>query len=473
MASTMCRNDLSMRLSWDDLSGAIPLIPSRKRLATIMMRAVLYAVAVLIVCADARAAGPGDFAYIAPLTGTGYDVPVCVALPQEIIARSRSVLGDLRLFDDAGTEVAYALSVQTGAVEELVSWDLVESTQSKGRQSFILKRGRQGSRARSVELLAENGPFRKEVEIFSSDDGDSWEYRARGIIVDLRPLVNVFDTTLEIPAGTAASYLMVKMKDARTGGEDPCLGMFFRQLGIDRFQINVEPVALRGAFSRSDTPDRVVAVYDQALFTEPETYLDEEGNTIIDLQTVSLPVDEVAFSIADPYFFRHVELWVSPVSDPEACLLAGRGTICRIQAYDTEKTAIFFGQDTCSRVMIKVVNKNRTPLSIGQIALRWARRELCFIPEQGRSYTLYFGSAGVKAPGYTPGNRARIHPLEGDDYGVWHAGKVRDNEAYAPGGLMAKRFKTLFLIGFSLLVVYVLGCWIIRVRGRIPGSGPG
>ena len=282
--------------------------------------------------------------------------------------------------------------------------------------------------------------------------------------------MEVYDTTVELPE-TRAAYIRIEMTDSGKKDSDPYLWIFFEQIGIDRYQKNIKELKILSASSQISAEDPETPAYDQAVFTQPETYIDEEGSTLIDFGKVGLPIEEVSLRIADPYFFREVELWTSSAKDSSSFIFTGRGCIYGIEAYALRNTSLSFGQDKCTYVRLKVLDKGRTPLSINQVVLQWTRRDLYFIPLPGRQYTLYFGAKDVKVPKYDSQEMIRDHQQSLATYGSWQMRRAEKNEAYDPDRRMLEKFKLIFSLGFSLLVVYILGFWIIQFRNRLPKAG--
>jgi hypothetical protein len=422
---------------------------------------------VFLFIADSLLAGQKEFAYYAPLSGDGYNAFVRVAVPKEIIARTQASFNDIRIFNDLGEEIEYAIFAQHDIPSLYTKWSVVESREQDSEQFFILKRTGPAGLIRTLELLVERKPLLKEIEIFSSPDGSSWEFLGKGSIVDLRPYVDVYNAMIELP-GTTDPYLMVGVKNASKTYDDLLLSLYFRQIGIKKVYKDSGAISIKGGISPIVMGDRSDAVFNHALFTQPENYLDDDGNTIIDLGRVELFVEEVSLRIADPYFLRMVELWTSPGYDPAAYSYTGSGNIYRIEACDIFSSALFLEEKKCSNLRIKILNNGRAPLSISQVILEWAQRDLFFMPHSNRRYTLYFGAQDVPPPEYSIADMVPAQPLKRAGFNTWYIDRIEMNEAYSPDRLMMERFKMLFSIGFALLVVYILGFWIIQLRNRLP-----
>lgn len=412
-----------------------------------------------------------DFAYYALLNGNGYDAPVRATIPQEIIARTSPGFEDLRVYNDLGEEVERAVFPQHKNPPVFVTWEVVDSIVHDSTVSVVLKRTHQEGYVKDIELLPGKGMFRGKVRIFSSNDAVTWRYLAEGDIVDLRPRMDLYDTSVVIPE-TGDSHIKIEIRQFRAEKSDPYLDVFLEQRGIDRFNEGMGTIRVKGARSTIRTQDLQGPVYDQILFTTPETYLDDDGNTIIDLGKTGLPLDEVILEVIDPYFFREVQLWAISEKASGSFLLKGTGNIYSMDAYGITRTSLPFDEDKCTQVRLKVLNNGRAPLSISQVALRWIRRELYFMPERQRQYTVYFGSPHADAPEYGLTDILSRHPQKWSAYASWHTGRVEKNESYDPDRLMKKWYKAFFFMGFIILMAYLLGVWVIQIKSRVPRTGP-
>ncbi|HHO75646.1 MAG TPA: hypothetical protein ENN05_04370 [Deltaproteobacteria bacterium] len=426
---------------------------------------------VLSMFTSSSAAQMYDFAYHASLNGQGHGVPVRAAIPQDIIVWTSPGFEDLRVYNDLGEEVDRAVFPQYRIKPVFVSWEVIDSHVHDGTVSVVLKRKQFEGYVSDIEIIPEKGMFHNEVEIFSSNDTASWRYLASASIVDLRPRLDVYHTNVYIPE-TGDSYLRVDVRQFRAKPRDPYLDVFLEQSGFDRFSAGMGIIKVKGALSGISRQDMQRPVYDQILFTSPETCLDDEGNTIIDLGKTGLPIDKVSLKVTDPYFFREVQLWAISEKGSGSYVLEGGGNIYCMDAYGISRTSVPFEKDRCRYVRIKILNKGRPPLSISNVALRWIRRELYFIPEPHRQYAVYFRSRNAGNMQHRLEDIMSRDPEKWTTYASWKTGRIEKNESYDPDSHIKKWFKTVFSMGFIILMIYMLGFFIIQIKNRIPKTGP-
>jgi len=120
-------------------------------------------------------------------------------------------------------------------------------------------------------------------------------------------------------------------------------------------------------------------------------------------------------------------------------------------------------------VRLKIINKDNPPLTIENARIKWARRNLYFIPEKERSYTMYWGGLNIKRPDY---ELKKMISNQYDmllSYDEWKIGNIQKNSAYAPraDGLLTQRVQKYLFVGLVLLLVFGLGFWVFNLLKKI------
>jgi hypothetical protein len=223
--------------------------------------------------------------------------------------------------------------------------------------------------------------------------------------------------------------------------------------------------------------DRIVAqrapvapVYDRLSWPRPEATTDKDGNTVVRLGSVRLPIAELTLQVDNVYYHRQVELWSADADKEEAYHQLAGGVIYKIPGMPTAKNTLPIHQPQQSYVQVKILNADNPPLRIQQVDLAWVRQNLYFIPEAGRHYTLYYGGAQVHSPTYElryllPAEYANVQ-----HYTAVSAGELRQNPAYRPRLAQEARSafeKTLFTV-VILLCTCGMGFWLYRLMRRLP-----
>ena len=145
-------------------------------------------------------------AKIAPLTGEAPagGRPVRLLLPREIIAATSRRFADLRVFDDRGREIPYAIRGET--VERPVENRFPFRVTGFEPESQTLTLSRNpGADTPYDRLEVKTGArnFRKAVAVSGSDDQQNWRELCRDMIFDFSARVGLRKTYLELAFAVA------------------------------------------------------------------------------------------------------------------------------------------------------------------------------------------------------------------------------------------------------------------------------
>jgi hypothetical protein len=169
-------------------------------------------------------------------------------------------------------------------------------------------------------------------------------------------------------------------------------GLQFRVGGGQATEVRIDQIVAR--------QEPVAPVYDRVSLPHPATTTDRDGNTVVRLGNVRLPIAELALQVDNAYYYRQVELWATDADRQDAYRQLAHGVIYKIPGMSTAKNTLAIHQPQRSYVQVKILNADNPPLRVQQVDLAWVRQNLYFIPEAGRRYTLYCGGAQVQSPTY-------------------------------------------------------------------------
>ena len=117
-----------------------------------------------------------------------------------------------------------------------------------------------------------------------------------------------------------------------------------------------------------------------------------------------------------------------------------------------------------------MLNEDNPPLRVPRVNIAWVRRNLYFVPEPGRSYSLYVGSDLVASPRYELQNlissdRAQLRP-----YASLSLLGLQPNPDYDPQLKASTRdaIEKAVFIGLVLIVTCVLAFWAFRLLKKMP-----
>ncbi|MBN1255049.1 MAG: DUF3999 family protein, partial [Deltaproteobacteria bacterium] len=187
---------------------------------------------------------------------------------------------------------------------------------------------------------------------------------------------------------------------------------------------------------------------------------------------VSLPIESVSLRIKNAYYYRNIELWTAETDDEQSYHRVAQNFVYKIPGVSEARDTLSFNQPQQAYVRLKVINHDNPPLQIEEVTIEWLRRNLYFIPEADRRYTLYCGGEDIQSPRYELGKLVpnRYDQLMG--YAEWKIEALKKNEMYKPkADIRSKeKFETYVLIILVIILVCGLAIWTFRLMKKIPGN---
>jgi hypothetical protein len=414
---------------------------------------------------------PSDFRAVAVVQGdSAPNVPVRVALPQEVISKTRGDFADLRLFDDAGQETPYVIYRQTRARQAPVSFpfEVVSYNDAEASEEIVVKRPDYAGAFREIEFIITGSDFKKLVQVEAGSDGDSLQTVASDAIFDFSSRVDLRKTSVSLPE-TDADYLRVLLRDdAEPRPDSPEMRLSYEGLEFSTTGTGVGPFRVNRILGWTGERRQAEHFYDRVTIQEPKSVLDKEGNTIV-YPVVRLPVVSITFDVENPYYYRRIQLLTAVEDRDEDYRVARSGLIYRMPGMAESEDTLEFSYPT-SYLRLKVLNGDNPPLRLRSVEIAWVRRNLYFVPEADRSYELYLGSDVVRQPRYElerliPSDHTKLR-----QYAAMSLSGLRNNPKYDPQLRPATR-ETVERTVFAVLVVALvcaLALWAFRLLKRMP-----
>ncbi|GAK55665.1 hypothetical protein U27_02499 [Candidatus Vecturithrix granuli] len=418
------------------------------------------------------AAERSEFEYFLPLEGAGeVDAPVRVALAPEVITLTSNQFADLRVFDDQGQETPFIIYTQQPVPAIAFDWQVLSYQSSAGMQTVVLERPAHiRGTVKELGVDTPNRDFEKELEIFASADQQSWKSLTRAVIFDFSSRINLRKTHLEFPA-TTAKYLKIQVHE-NIASQEQGENLRFRYKDLE-FAVSEQPrtdeLTLTRFHSQALPENARPVEFSHTIFAQPTISLDQDKNSIISLGRVNLPLERVNLRIGKGFFYRTVELFVAQQDQDDAHFSVAQDVIYRVPGIDEEKTSLEFRQTQYPYLRLKIVNHDNPPLTVQEVTVLWAQRDLYFIPEPGRSYALYCSGNAVQTPKY---DIQQLIPPKYDrllHYAEWQTGTLQKNPNYraqADRDTRAKLERYLF-IGFVILIAAALGWWMLQLMKKV------
>jgi hypothetical protein len=401
-------------------------------------------------------------------------MPVRLALPRAVITETSRGFSDLRLFDDQGTEIPYVIYAQRGSTPTTQSftWKVIDYQNIEGTQTIFLEGPAGNGFIRNLNINTKERDFNKSCKVYASTDRTFWQLIAHDSCFDFSSQIDLRKTTLKLPP-TKARYLRVILKDNDKPidrGED--IRLRYKDLEFTLSGLKTGEIKIDGFTSTLEGTKHEAPLFDHAVFTKPHTFLDKQKNTIVSLGRVNLPIEKASLKIKNTYYYRSIELWVAATDDEQSYQRVAQDVVYKIPGISSEKNTITYNQSQHAYVRLKVINHDNPPLQVEEVTIEWIRRNLYFIPEASRRYTLYCGGENIPTPRY---ELQKLVPDQHEQlmrYDEWKIGDLQKNEDYSPKPATPsqKPFERYLLTVLVILLVCGLAWWAFRLMKNIPGS---
>lgn len=388
-----------------------------------------------------------------------------VLLQPGVFTKARRDLGDLRVWDEQGRAVPYALRVlrpeyRTDPTSATV-FNRADGPDRSSELSLDLGPEPLEHNEVVVDLPGEN--FRRRAELEGSDDANQWRQLATDLLI-----------RFQVDRPPPASLVVEPEKCTRL--EDLALSYPLSRFRYLRLRVYPDPVV------DSDEPDarvplekvtvqRRVALPGELLTLSgkpgPRSTLRAQGAPasawIVELGGDNVPVSRVDVEISDPSFVRDFEIeWGGPPESVRpfepAFRTAMRGTWQRRTDDDPKPLAAEFGEVLASRLRIVVVDHGNPPLNLGDVTFTAAARQVVVPAEEATAspLRLYYGQPKAQDPQYDFERNLpdRLQPPPART----QLGEPQDNSGYEPEPLpLTERWPWLVYTVLGSVSVLLLG----------------
>ena len=310
---------------------------------------------------------------------------VRVPLPMDIYAHAQSDLGDLRVIDEAGTEVPFILhAVHGGQTRSWRNAPLTDVGFVPGRFTHVIvDTGSRQEQHNLLELRFDEADFFSWVEIAASDDRTTWR-----IIRDRAPLYRFREDGVErVPnvsyPRTYARWLRVRILDKD------------KKLIPRQGRVAYEVVE-----SAERTPTSV-------MFTKVEPSPPRQSQWQVDLGDVQFPLSALRFEATQPEFHRAVRIATS--ADGKNWMTRCRGDIYRYRSINGEMAGeprdrasleILCPEAQARFWRVTVLDRDDAPV-VGLLPIpEQVTRSIVFRQDPVRAYRVLYGHGRAKAAQY-------------------------------------------------------------------------
>jgi hypothetical protein len=314
---------------------------------------------------------------------------VAMCLDRHVYEAARSDLGDLRVLDERGNAVPYALDRGVaGPQPERRSRIRNRGTVRNGAATAVLDFGERVRKERlAVRLSGEN--FRRRVSVEGSDDGGAWTM--------LTDEAWVF----AIPGPEPARYEGVALPE----NDFALLRITVFPGPRERERVSIEDAWLPGGERLARREEVLAPRWSRA--DEPRS---RETWLTLDLGARHQPYRAVVLDVEDERFFR--EAWLEAREDPtlsasdtiappERWNGVGRGVVYRLEHGGESRECLRVEAGGRARALrLRLRNRDDRPLRVRGVSVVAPVERLLFEASRGGEYTLTYGAPDLRAPTY-------------------------------------------------------------------------
>lgn len=372
-----------------------------------------------------------------------------LSIDGETFHRSQASLADLRLIDQQGREVPFALfEERETTTEEIYAPKIFNKAVLPRRYSTLTLDLEKEVANNTLTLKTKSQNFKRRVEVAGSHDGKQWfVLKDDAYIFDFSGEQKVQLTTVKYPENRYR-YLQVKVWN---GGEPP---------------LQLEGASL--SFVTTTTPARV---------TRPSTILSREEDPklkasvcVLDLGYQNLPSDLLTIETPEENFSRLVEVQGS--NDLKSWQNQAQSEFYRFRTarYAVEKKTLRFPEGRHRYLKVVVYNHDDPPLKLTGFEVRGIEKRIIFRLEPGRQCALHYGNPAAHAPRYDI-ERVKSY-LTVEALPKAQLGAEQENRDYRPAGPERPWTETQPILFWGVLILLVggLGTYIVRLMTRVKTS---
>ena len=303
---------------------------------------------------------------------------VKMSLPVETLDAARPALEDLRLYDQAGTEVPYLIERTTPVAYAAQPVKALQVSLNASTTVLTLETGLVQA-LDGVTLGTPATDFIKAVSVESSGDGNHWQTLAQGQPIFSQP-DGASHLQISLPP-TASKWLRLTVDDGRS-----------------------PPIPFTGALVHPAIDKPAPGELISATITQRD---ENPGETRLELSlgAANLSVASVQIETAEPLFMRQVSVAFPKVSeDTIQEETIGQGTVYRVAVEGqppSQNLSVPLDNTVNSRELFLLIkNGNSPPLPISAVRVERRPVYLVFLARQPGTYHLLTGNAQCDAPQY-------------------------------------------------------------------------
>lgn len=308
-----------------------------------------------------------------------------LALPIQVMDKSREDLADLRLYDAGGREVPYALRIRKEVDEKQEMGTRLFNQANVGTASEVsVDLGESPGEHNEVEIETEGRNFRRRVDLEGSDSGKEWRTLSTGDVI-----LN-FESQNRAVESNRVSYPVSRYRYLR-------VRVFADELTSKQAPVISAVRVLMALREKGQLSSWNVSVPSYQLLRNQGT---AASAWPIDLGA-RVPVDRLTLETGEDSFSRPFQ--IEAVDDPQNIRLIASGELVRRVGEERRPLVVVFEKEENARKLRLLINdySNQT-LSISSITAGAPARQLVFELKETATepLRLFFGNPKASAPHY-------------------------------------------------------------------------
>jgi hypothetical protein len=409
---------------------------------------------------------------------------LAVPLDSDITVATREGFPDLRIRDEAGTEVPFVLEPvnerRTEPVRESCASEVVSLRAVDGKAlEIVVRLAEKAPNAAGVTILTPLTDYEHRVKVFGSQDEKDWSpLVADGLIFDYSRHMDVRNRDIVLPANDFRRFKL-EIEQVLDERESPFLELTRGRRGgpkdqrvevtrIERRPFRIDRIQLWRMVEQEGAPQARTMNYPVEL-----TQIEEDTKakvTRIAVRSRREPLTGLILETPNRNFSRTARVRV-PVRHgiQTEWVEIGHGTVHRFQfrAFRREELQVRFSERRAEHFQIVIENADNPPLEITSVKAEGNLYRMVFLASEQRRYRVDYGSDTAEPPRYDAASvLASLRP--GFQPVAARLGAQVENSRYREvHGLRDWLNNAIVLTLALVLMVVVLGWILFRAGQRI------
>jgi hypothetical protein len=386
-----------------------------------------------------------------------------ISLTEDILDKSENDLNDIRIFNNSNNEIPFIL------INEQIPEDTVEnktfkiiSYSNKNSMDIILTEltDRSIPTLDKITFETSNIDFNKKIKLYGSKDKTRWDLITDSNIYDFSSKLNLKKKELEFENPVKYKFYKFEIENLYKNEISSMLKLNYKDLELNMNDYsNESSFKIEGIIGRTFSINKGFANYDIKIF-KPDIQ-NKDKKSIIDLKN-KLPINQIDFSIQDPYYYREVSIFGGEKSD---------NLITKEYIYDLgddkndEKKSIKLDNLYSSNLRLEISNNDNPPLVINKIKTKRLKKSLFFTTKSNESYKLFISNKDVKAPIYDINRYINQFNWYKTVFSKVNTSAILENKDFKKELSKEDKEKSQknILMGLVFVVLGILGFWIYKM----------